>query len=70
MKNLLYIYFFIIFLIFISQTLVKDLTKNKMIHKDKSNSQTPRNLENDNYMYYISIKISLIPFKNMDYFLI
>ena len=50
MKNLLYIYFFIIFLIFISQTLVKDLTKNKMIHKDKSNSQTPRNLENDNYM--------------------
>ena len=50
MKNLLYIYFFIIFLIFISQSLVKDLTKNKMIHKDKSNSQTPRNLENDNYM--------------------
>ena len=50
MKNLLYIYFFIIFLIFISLSLVKDLTKNKMIHKDKSNSQTPRNLENDNYM--------------------
>ena len=50
MKNLLYIYFFIIFLIFISQTLVKDLTKNKIIHKDNINSQTPRNLENDNYM--------------------
>ena len=43
MKNLLYIYFIIIFLISKSQTLGKDLTKNKMLHKDNINSQIPRN---------------------------